>query len=44
VEFLGSEGETRARIRTVHVLIDRATGNPVPMTPEVRRALEPFVA
>jgi YbgC/YbaW family acyl-CoA thioester hydrolase len=44
VEFLGNEGETRARIRTVHVLVDRATGNPVPMTPEVRRALEPFVA
>jgi len=44
VEFLGNEGETRARIRTVHVLVDRATGNPVPMTPEVRKALEPFVA
>ena len=44
VEFLGSEGETRARIRTVHVLIDRSTKQPVALTPEVRRALEQFVA
>ena len=44
VEFLGHGGETRARIRTVHVLIDRATTKPVPLTPELRRALEPFTA
>lgn len=44
VEFLGNEGETRARIRTVHVLIDRITTKPVPLTPELRRALEPFRA
>jgi YbgC/YbaW family acyl-CoA thioester hydrolase len=44
VEFLGSEGETRARICTVHVLIDRNTKQPVALTPEVRRALEQFVA
>ena len=42
VEFRGKDGETRARIRTVHVLIDRATSKPVPLTPELRRALEPF--
>lgn len=44
VEFLGKEGETRARVRTVHVLVDRKTKQPVALTPEVRRALEPFVA
>jgi len=44
VEFLGKEGETRARIGTVHVLVDRGTKQPVELTPEVRRALEQFVA
>ena len=44
VEFLGQEGETRARICTVHVLVDRSTKLPVALTPEVRRALEQFVA
>lgn len=44
VEFLGKEGETCARICTVHVLIDRSTKQPVALTPEVRRALEQFVA
>lgn len=44
VEFLGNEGETRARIRTVHVLIDRSTGQPVAMTQEIRAALAPFTA
>jgi len=44
VEFLGNEGEMRARIRTVHVLVDRSTKQPVALTPEVRRALEQFVA
>jgi YbgC/YbaW family acyl-CoA thioester hydrolase len=44
VELLGSEGEMRARIRTVHVLVDRNTKQPVALTPEVRRALEQFVA
>ena len=42
VEFRGNDGETRARIRTVHVLVDRSTGKPVPMTPEIRAALAPF--
>lgn len=44
VEFSGTGGETRARIRTVHVLVDRATTKPVPLTPELRRALESFKA
>lgn len=44
VEFLGSEGDTRARIRTVHVLVDRNTKQPVTLTSEVRRALEGFAA
>ena len=44
VEFRGSEGEMRARIRTVHVLVDRNTKQPLALTPEVRRALEQFVA
>jgi YbgC/YbaW family acyl-CoA thioester hydrolase len=42
VEFRGNDGETRARIRTAHVLVDRSTGKPVPMTPEIRAALAPF--
>lgn len=42
VEFFGNEGELRARIRTVHVLVDQSTGKPVPMTPEIRAALGPF--
>lgn len=44
VEFAGQDGETRARIRTVHVLVDRATQKPIPLTPEVRAALGPFSA
>ncbi len=44
VEFLGKKGEARARIGTVHVLVDRSTKQPVALTPEVRRALEQFVA
>jgi len=44
VEFSGQENDLRARIRTVHVLIDRGTKNPVALTPEVRQALEPFRA
>lgn len=33
-----------ARIRTVHVLVDRKTKQPIPLTSELRRALEPFKA
>jgi len=44
VEFLGIGGETRARILTAHVLVDREAAKPVPLTPELRRDLEPFKA
>ena len=39
VEFLEAAGSTAARIRTVHVLIDKATGQPLPLTAEIRTAL-----
>jgi len=38
VEFLDAAGSTAARIRTAHVLIDKATGRPLPLTPEIRAA------
>jgi len=44
VTFAGGDGPLRARIRTVHVLVDRKTGGPVPLTPEVREALEHYRA
>lgn len=44
VEFAGAEGGVRARIRTVHVLVDRATNKPAVLTPEIREALESFSA
>jgi len=44
VEFAGAEGGVRARIRTVHVLVDRATNKAAALTPEIREALEPFSA
>jgi YbgC/YbaW family acyl-CoA thioester hydrolase len=44
VEFAGQDGEVRAQVRTIHVLVDRATGKPVPLTPEIREALAPFAA
>ncbi len=44
VEFTGKDGALRASIRTVHVLVDRASGRPVPLTQEVRKALVPFSA
>ena len=44
VEFSGGDGAVRARIRTIHVLIDRASGRPMPLTPEIREALAPFTA
>ncbi len=40
VQFVAANGEPAARIRTTHVLIDKATGKPLPLTPEIRRALE----
>lgn len=44
VEFSGRDGLVRARVRTVHVLLDRATQKPVTLTSEVREALVPFKA
>ena len=44
VEFAGGDGTLRARIRTIHVLVARATGKPVSLTPEIREALAPFSA
>jgi len=44
VEFIGSGGEIRARIRTVHVIVDLKSKKPVPMTPEQRKALQTFSA
>lgn len=38
VEFVDQAGHLAARVRTVHVLIDKATGRPAPLTPEMRSA------
>ena len=37
--FANTAGETTARIRTVHVMIDRTTGKPVRITEDIRSAL-----
>ena len=42
VEFSSKDGVLRASIRTVHVLVDRASGMPVQLTTEIREALAPF--
>jgi 1,4-dihydroxy-2-naphthoyl-CoA hydrolase len=39
VTFLNADHAVAAHVRTVHVLIDRSTGHPVPLTPEIRAAL-----
>jgi acyl-CoA thioesterase FadM len=39
VEFSDRAGRTTARVRTVHVLIDKLSGEPVPLTGEIRSAL-----
>jgi acyl-CoA thioesterase FadM len=39
VEFSDRAGRTTARIRAVHVLIDKHSGEPVPLTGEIRSAL-----
>lgn len=39
VKFTDEEGRTAALMRTVHVLIAKATGRPVPLTGEIRAAL-----
>lgn len=40
VEISGARGDMRARFRTVHVLVDRASGRPTALTEEMRRELE----
>jgi YbgC/YbaW family acyl-CoA thioester hydrolase len=44
VEFTDAGGALRARVRTVHVLVDRATGKPVSIPADIREALAPFSA
>ena len=39
VKFANGAGEIAARIRTLHVMIDKATGEPLRITEEVRAAL-----
>ena len=38
VDFLDAEGCLAIRVRTVHVLIDKATGRAAPLTAEMRQA------
>ena len=38
VEFTNATGETAARIRTIHVLVAKAGGAPVPLSAEMRKA------
>jgi 1,4-dihydroxy-2-naphthoyl-CoA hydrolase len=38
VEFINAAGETAARIRTTHVLVDKATGRAMPLTTAIRSA------
>ena len=38
VDFLEAGGGTAATIRTTHVLIEKATGRAIPLTPEIRAA------
>jgi acyl-CoA thioesterase FadM len=37
-EFINAAGETAARIRTTHVLVDKATGRAMPLTTAIRSA------
>ncbi len=37
VNFLNAAGRVAVRVRTVHVLIDKATGRPTALTAEMRR-------
>lgn len=41
VEFLEAAGNIAARIRTVHVLVEKKTGQPLPLGAEIRSALGP---
>lgn len=39
VEFINTNNAVAARVRTVHVFIDKNSGRPAPLTPEIRAAL-----
>lgn len=39
VEFVNAAGTIAARVRTIHVLIEKNSGRPVPLTQEIRAAL-----
>ncbi len=39
VEFVNAAGNVAARVRTIHVLIDKNNGRPLPLTAEIRAAL-----
>jgi YbgC/YbaW family acyl-CoA thioester hydrolase len=39
VDLTSACGTAAARVRTLHVLVDKATGRPAPLTAEMRRAL-----
>jgi acyl-CoA thioesterase FadM len=41
VEFNDAQGRTAARIRTVHVLIDKTNGGRLPLTAAIRAAFDP---
>ena len=41
VEFNDAQGRTAARIRTVHVLIDKTNGGRMPLTAAIRAAFDP---
>lgn len=41
VEFNDAQGRTAARIRTVHVLIDKTKGGRLPLTAAIRAAFDP---
>jgi YbgC/YbaW family acyl-CoA thioester hydrolase len=41
VEFINAAGETATSIRTIHVLVDKASGRPVPLPQKVRQAFTP---
>jgi 4-hydroxybenzoyl-CoA thioesterase len=40
VEFLNSDGRVAARVRSVHVALDRDSGKPAPIPGKIRSALE----
>ena len=41
-DFVGAEGELCAQVQTVHAFVERVSGNPTPLPPELRHGLEGF--